>query len=418
MNKLRNTSYLIRDAHILSPGSKYHLKKADVFYKNGKIEEIGRSLKVTSSNIIDAKNKYLSFSWIDTFADFASPGYEYRETIRSGVQAAVNGGFGTVFLAPNNQPVTSSVSEVRNLTKETENTGIDIKILASVSKQALGKELAEMQDTKQAGAIAFTDGWAPIQNELLLFKALEYVKAVNSTIIQIPVLHSLNSGGIMNEGNQSVAFGISGMPAIAEEIMIYRDLALARYSRSKIHISGVSTKRGLDIIRQAKKEKVQVTCSVTPYHLLWTDEELSSYDSMFKVNPPLRTKEDVKALVDGLEKGWIDCIATHHKPCDWDEKNKELEYARSGVACLETAWPMLLRAVPGISMERWAELLVYNPRRIFGLEENILEKEAQGTLTLFDTDTSWQLTAATKKSKAFNVPLLNEELAGRAILIG
>lgn len=410
-------SVLLRNVTIIDVSSSYHQKSVDVFYKNGIIESIGKKLTAKAKSIIDAKGKYLSKSWIDTLAGWGSPGYEHRETVRTGSAAAANGGFGSVILVPNNLPVTDTASDIQYLLKEKDKMNIQVFPLGAVSKKLEGKDLAEMLDMQHAGAVAFSDGWSPIQNSQLMFKALEYVKGINSLIVQIPIHKDLDAGALMNEGVQSVAYGMSGAPGIAEEIIIHRDIALARYTNSRLHISGVSTSAGIDLIKKAKKEGVQITCSVTPFHLYYTDEAISGYDPLYKVYPVLRTKADVKALRDAVKDGVVDSIATHHKPHDWDEKVKELEYAASGMAAAETAWPMLLQSMPHISPESWVQLFVDKPGAIFHIYQEGIEEGARLSLTLFDMDTVWELDMKSKKSKAYNVPMLNQKLKGRAVLL-
>lgn len=410
-------SYLIKQVTIIDKESPFHQKKVDVFYKNGVIHSIGKNLSEKAKVTIEANGKYVSKAWTDTFADFASPGFEHRESITAGAAAAANNGFGNVMIAPNNNPATYTASEIAYLIKEISKVPINIFPIGAVSKRIEGNDLAEMLDMKESGAIAFSDGWSPIQNDQLMFKALEYLKGIDNILIQIPIHNDLDGGGLMNEGVHSVALGIMGAPDIAEEIIIHRDITLVKYTGSKLHISGVSTQKGLELIKKAKKEGVQVTCSVTPYHLLFTDEKLSSYNSLYKVYPTLRTQQDVNALKEGLKSGIIDCIATHHKPHDWDEKVKELEYAKSGMAVLDIAWPMLLQANIKMDVEQWITVLVDNPATIFGINSPSIDAGAVVQLTLFDVDTKWTVDAKSKKSKAYNVPLLGQELIGKASVL-
>src|SRR5690606_25985956 len=221
------------------------------------------------------------------------------------------------------------------------------------------------------------------------------------------------SGGLMHEGAESVHLGMSGIPAIAEPMMIHRDLELLRYTQSRLHISGVSSAEGLQLIRRAKKEGLRVTCSVTPYHLLYTDKNLSDYNSVFKTEPALHTEADRKALIKGLEDGTVDCIATHHRPQDWDAKEKEFEYAQLGMISQETCWSMLLMAAPHISMERWVQLLSVNPRNIFKLPITAIQKGVKANVTIFDTDTKWIYTPENKQSLAVNSPVFHQELKGK-----
>src|SRR5690606_4103937 len=291
---------------------------------------------------------YVSPGWVDVLADYCDPGYEHKETIESGLNAAAAGGFADVLITPNTYPVIGSKSVLDYVKKKSAYHKVNLQVIGALSKQAEGKELAEMIDMQRAGALAFSDGWKPVQDAGLMLKALEYVKAFKGIIIQVPVEAALSAGGLMHEGELSVKLGMPGIPAMAEHIMVYRDLELLRYTKSRLHFSGVSTLAALDLIRQAKKENLDVSCSVTPYHLLFTDEAVQKYESVFKVSPPLRNEAERKALIKAVMDGTIDCIATHHRPQDWDGKAKEFEYAGYGMIGQETCLPMLLAAAPKV----------------------------------------------------------------------
>jgi len=268
-------------------------------------------------------------------------------------------------------------------------------------------------DMQHEGAVAFSDGWLPLQNAGLMVKALEYVKAFNGIIIQIPIHASLAEGGLMNEGENSVRLGINGIPNIAESLMVQRDIELVRYTQSRIHFSGISTPASINLIKAAKKEGLDVTCSVTPYHLLFTDAMLKQYESVYKVEPPLRTEAERKILVKALLDGTIDCISTHHRPQDWDAKVSEFEYAQPGMIGQETCLPMLLAAAPEIKTERLVELLSSNPRKIFGLEEAKIEVGAKANVTIFDCNSTWTYTKDSKASLGMNSPFIGKELKGK-----
>ncbi|OJV53641.1 MAG: hypothetical protein BGO31_01910 [Bacteroidetes bacterium 43-16] len=410
------SSILIKNVSIADPNSEFNGKVLDVYIEKGKLKKIGKSLKEKAAQLIEGKGKFLSPGWISLMADFAEPGYEHRETISSGLNAAAHGGFGQVIIVPNTDPGIANKSTVEFVQQRAAGHKVRLHVMGAVSRQIEGKNLAEMMDMYHAGAKAFTDGWKPVQNAGLLQKALEYVKAFDGLVVQLPLMASL-ADGLMNEGENSVKFGMPGIPNIAESLLIHRDIELAKYTGSKLHISGITTADSLALIKKAKKEGVQVTCSVTPYHLLFTDAELVSYNSLFRVDPPLRTEKDRKALIKALEDGTIDCIAVHHKPQDWDAKVKEFEYASSGMASMEVAWPMLLKAAPNVSPERWADLCSNNIARIFKLDTATIAEGAETNFTLFDTHTSWTLDKENTASMAFNIPLAGITLQGKAILI-
>ncbi len=406
-------SLLIKNATIADAQSTHNGKKADIFIADGVINAIGKNLKVTAETIIEGKDLQVSPGWVDMVADYCDPGYEYKETIETGLAAAAAGGFTDVCIVPGTSPVVATKSVLEYILGKAKGNPVQLHVMGAVSKNAEGKDLAEMMDMRHSGAIAFTDGWHPVQNAQLMLKALEYVKSFDGVIIQLPIHATLSAGGLMNEGVNSVRLGMPGIPAMAESLMVHRDLELVKYTNSKLHFSGVSTAESLNLIKAAKKKGVQVTCSVTPYHLLFTDDVLVGYDSLYKVEPPLRTEADRKALIKGLEDGTIDCIATHHRPQDWDAKTKEFEYTLSGMACQEVCWSMLLQAAPHIPVERWVELLSTNPRKILGLPAISVEKGKQARLTIFDTKSTWTPHTITKKTKGINVPFLAKELTGK-----
>ena len=405
---------LIKNIVIADALSPHNGRTADILIRNSRIEKIGRNLKDDSAKIIQGKSNYLSPGWVDTLADYREPGQEYKETILSGLNAAQAGGFADVNIVPNTNPAITNASMLEFIQKKAAGHSVKLHALGAVSRNIEGKDLAEMLDMHHAAAVAFSDGWKPLQNAQLLLKALEYVKAFDGTIVQIPVYDSLTAEGLMNEGEMSVKLGMSGMPAMSESLLVHRDLELLRYTGSRIHFSGISTQASVNLIKAAKKEGLNVTCSVTPYHLLFNDSALSDYDSNYKVNPPLRSEKDRKALLKALKDGVVDCIATHHRPQDWDAKTKEFEYAGWGVNVQETCWSMLIKAAPEIIPEQWAALLSTNPRRIFNLTPVSIAEGQPARLSIFNFDEKWLFDNKTKQSKGINNPWLGTELTGKA----
>lgn len=405
---------LIKNIAIADTLSPYNGRRVDILVRNNRIEKIGRNLKDDSAKIIQGKNHYISPGWVDTLADYREPGQEYKETILSGLNAAQAGGFAEVAIVPNTNPAITNASMLEFIQKKAAGHSVKLHALGSVSRNIEGKDLAEMLDMHHSAALAFSDGWKPLQNAQLLLKALEYVKAFDGTIVQIPVYDSLTAEGLMNEGEMSVKLGMIGMPAMSEPLLVHRDLELLRYTGSKIHFSGISTQDSVNLIKAAKKEGLNVTCSVTPYHLLFNDSALADYDSNYKVNPPLRNEKDRKALLKALKDGVVDCIATHHRPQDWDAKTKEFEYAGWGVNVQETCWSMLIKAAPDVRPEQWTALLSTNPRKIFNLTPISIEEGKPARLSIFNFDEKWLFDTKNKQSKGINNPWLGAELTGKA----
>lgn len=408
-------SVIIKNATIADPSSPYNGEKFDIQIENGQIASIANGLPEAGSRVIEGQDLYVTPGWVDTMADYCDPGYEHKETIASGLAAAAAGGFTDVFIVPNTFPALSTKSALSYALSRSHGSLARLYVLGAISKDVEGKALAEMMDMHSAGAIAFSDGWSPVQDAGLMVKALEYVKSFRGLLVQVPVLAALSKGGLMNEGIASLRLGMSGIPDIAEHLMVQRDIELLRYTGSRLHFSGISTAKSLDLLRAAKQEGLDVTCSVTPYHLLFTEEELSQYNSVFKVEPPLRTEADRQGLIAALLDGTIDCIATHHRPQDWDAKVKEFEYAQPGMIVQETCFAMLLKAAPQVPMSRWAELLAVRPREIFGLASGRIDVGEEARITLADKGAVWTYDGKEKHSLGINNPWVGKVLTGKTL---
>jgi dihydroorotase len=407
---------LIKKAKIVDKNSTYHLLTKDILVENGTIASIEDDLEVESDTVFEAPGLLVSTGWVDVFADYAEPGFEQKETIATGLDAAANGGFTDVFIVPNTQPVIHNKALVDNIQHWSRGHGVHLHPIGAVTKQTAGKELAEMYEMHDAGAIAFSDGWVPVQNNNVLMKALEYLKAFSGTLIQVPIDAQLADGGLMHEGVVSQRLGLPGLPAVSETVLLQRDIELLRYTGGRLHITGISCAHSVAIIRKAKAEGLHVSCSVTPYHLLLTDEKMSRYESVYKVFPPLRTETDRLALLAAVKDGTVDCIATHHRPHETDAKHKELEYAAAGMAVQETAFPIIWEALhDSVGLERLTECLTSTPRKLFGLQEQRIAEGANACLTLFSDAINTCLTTQEKKSKSINNPLLNTVLQGAVL---
>ena len=357
---------LIKQATVADPSSPLNGQTVDIFIQNGQITGTGK-LTQKADRVIDAKGLYVSPGWVDVFANFSDPGYEFRETLESGAEAAVAGGYTDVMLLPNTNPPVHNKAGVEYLVQKSRSLPVAIHPAAAITKNTDGRELAEMYDMRASGAGAFTDGTSPVQSAGLLLKALQYVKAFNGVLIQMPDDKTISPQGLMNEGIVSTRMGLPGKPALAEELLVERDIRLAEYAGSRIHFTGISTARSVNLIERAKKYGVDVSCSVSPQHLFFSEEDLEQYDTNFKLDPPLRGRADRDALREALASGKIDCIASHHFPQEADSKVLEFEYARPGMISLETAYAAVQTAVPGLSPEQIAVLFSLAPRRIFGL---------------------------------------------------
>lgn len=406
---------LIKQARVVDPSSPFNGQITDIFIENGIIIQIGSNIKTKADKEINIAGLCISPGWVDVFANFADPGYEFKETIETGAEAAAAGGFTDVMLIPNTNPVVQNKSAVEYIIQKNKNLPISVWPIGAITKGTEGKELAEMHDMKASGAIAFSDGLNSIQSSGLLVKALQYVKAFNGVIIQLPDDKSINPHGLMNEGIVSTQMGLPGKPEMAEELVVARDIKLTRYAESRIHFTGLSTKKSAEYIQRAKDSGTDVSCSVTPYHLFFSDEDMTDYNTYLKVNPPIRNKEQRDAIRMALKNGTIDCIATHHLPHEYDSKITEFEYARFGMIGLETCFGVLQSSVPEISIDKWVELLATNPRKIFGLEPYTIKEGNKAVLTLFDPSKKWKVAEEDLKSKSRNSPFIGKELKGKAI---
>ena len=274
-----------------------------------------------------------------------------------------------------------------------------------------------MYDMYNSGAVAFTDGLYPVQSSEIMLKALQYVKAFEGVIVQVPVDKSINGGGLMNEGITSTRLGLPGIPDIGEELIIQRDIRLLQYTNSRLHITGISTAKGIELIGKAKGDGLNITCSVTPYHLYFCDEDLQTYDTNLKVNPPVRTKEDREALRNAILDGTVDCIASHHIPQHWDDKVCEFEYARNGMIGLQTSFAVINTLFPQLPVERLVQLFSLNAAAIFNLSLSSLQEGTKAQFTLFGRDADFILTKGNLLSKSANTPFLNVLLKGKTEVI-
>jgi dihydroorotase len=370
---------LLKQVYITDPASPHQHSRKDIFIAEGVIRQIADNITETADHTVQQDNLYVSPGWADPFAHFCDPGYEYRETLQTGAAAAAAGGFTTVLVTPDTKPVLDTKSLVEYVVQQSKALPVQLVPIGAITRNAEGKELAEMYDMHASGAGAFGDGLNAIQSAGLLLKALQYVKAVDAVIIQLPDDKTIAPHGLMNEGIVSTRLGLPGKPMMTEELVVARDIKLARYAGSKLHFTGVSSPKSLEYIQRAKDGGIAVTCSVTPFHLTFCDEDLLGYDTNLKVNPPLRTAKDRDALRLAVANGTVDCIATHHLPRDWDSKTCEFEYAKNGMIGLETCYGVLKSALPQVSEDRWVELLSTNARKIFGLETPTVKENTKAT---------------------------------------
>lgn len=407
---------LIRQAHIIDPHSPFHRSRQDIFIENGLIKKIGTLSGISADQEIEHSNLFISPGWMDLFVHFCDPGFEFKETLETGIDAAAAGGFTEVMVLPNTLPVVSGKSQVEYIVQKSKNAAVTVHPSGSITKNTEGKELAEMYDMNDAGAIAFTDGLVPVQSAGMLLKALQYVKAFKGIIIQIPDDNTIGTHGLMNEGIISTRLGLPGKPVLAEEILVARDIKLTRYADSKLHFTGVTSAKSLEYIKRAKQTDSIISCSVTPAHLFFCDEDLQTYDTNLKLFPPLRSVGERKSLKDAVLNGLVDCISSHHQPHEYDSKICEFEYAKPGMIGLESCYGAI-GAVFGdqLTVEKWVELISINPRKILGLDLPSIKEGAIANVTMFDPEITYTFTEDAIKSKSKNSAFIGKELKGKVI---
>jgi len=404
---------LIKSATISDPGSPFYQQLVDVLIDKGQIVKIAKKI---SSDIetFDARGKHLSPGFFDLNCNIGELGLETKEDLKTGTQAAAAGGFTGVALMPNTQPPVHSKAEIEYLVNRAKNNLVDIYPLGTLSHKREGKDLAEMYDMYQHGARAFTDGNRPVQDAGLMERALLYTKGFDALVLSYPEDTAIAGKAKVHEGEVSTLLGMKGIPSLAEELMVARDLYLAEYTGSKIHFTTVSTERSVSLIREAKKKGLKVTCDVAVHHLLLTDEALLGFDSQYKVKPPLRTKKDVNALIKGLKDGTIDAITSQHTPHEVEFKNVEFEVAEFGMIALQTAFSIALEA--GLPVGMIVEKMAINPRKILGLNVPVIAEGQEANLVIFDENDTWTFDKSNNKSKSYNSPFIGEKLKGSILL--
>lgn len=406
---------LIQDAQIFHAGSPDHKKTRNILIANGKIASIGTS-KPAADRVIQAKGCKLSVGWFDLGTFIGDPGYEAKEDLESGTRAAMSGGFTGLATLPNTKPAVQSKNEVAYLLRGNRNRLVQIYPMAAVTLDTKGEELTEMIDLHEAGAVAFTDGIKPLWHTDIFLKSLQYLQRFGALLIERPEDLWLNMYGQMHEGKVSTALGLKGMPSIAEEVMISRDVQLLAYAGGRLHFSRISSGKSLAEIKSAKT-KLKVSCDMAVYQPLLDDRKLESFDTNYKVSPPLREAGVNKVLIKGLVDGTIDVLSSGHMPHEEESKNLEFDQAEFGMATLQTFGSHLQELSGSVAWEDLIEKVTTTPRALLGLEQPALTEGAEANLTLFDPTQRWTLDHKTNRSKARNSPWFGTELEGRVVAV-
>lgn len=404
---------LLKNLQVYFPDSSFHQKKCNLLLKNGIPEKIELSDSSKNSEGIDFEGAFLLPGLMDIRASFGDPGFEVDETLETGALAAARGGFTSVAVNPCTSPAIDNKSLVEYINSNSRQLPVHVFPLGAVTLKNEGIEMAELYDMAQAGALAFTDHKNPISDPHLLMRALLYTRGFGKKIIQLPDTKQLSHGGKMHEGRVSTFNGLKGIPSLAEELMVSRDLDLAAFYDCPIHIGGISSEKSLQLIRAAKGAGVKVTCDVHVLNLQFTEDALENFDSNFKVKPPLRTASDRNALIDGVRKGWIDIICSDHTPKEHEKKVKEFDLASFGASQIETAYLTASEALGQNAMELLVEKMSLAPRKLFNLPQPVLEQGKSAEFFIFSPKKNWKYAAANKYSKSANSPFLNHTFTGK-----
>ncbi len=418
-----NQTILIRGGRVIDPGRFNGL--ADVLIENGKIVAVGPNVKIPAGKsgadptVVEATGKLVLPGFIDLHVHFREPGFEYKETIQTGTAAAAAGGFTSVCCMPNTNPVNDNQAVTEFILDQARATGsAHVFPVGAITKGSEGKELAEIGELRRSGCVAISDDGRPVMNSLVMRRAMEYALAFDLPVVDHCEDLHLSEGGCMNEGIVSTELGLPGIPAAAEDVQVARNVALAELTGARLHLAHVSTAGSVRMVREAKARGIRVTAEACPHHFSLTEEAVRGFDSHAKMNPPLRTKQDVQAIREGLRDGTIDVIATDHAPHAIQEKEQEFAAAPFGVVGLETALPLTLALVEEgvLSLERAIAALTTEPARVVGLKKGTLAPGADADVVVVDPEAQWVVEPARFRSKGRNTPFAGWKVKGQVAL--
>ncbi len=399
---------LLKAATIVDPASKHHGKKRDVLIEKGIIKKIADSLSDSKAKTISLKDLHLSPGWFDTSTSFGEPGFEERENLDNGLKTAAMSGFTAVAVNSNTLPVTDSKSHVKFLKSKAYTAAVSLYPVGALTKESKGAELAELFDMHTEGAISFYDYKKPIVNANMLKIALQYAQNFNGLVQSFPLDRSVARDGVVNEEEQSTRLGLKGIPALSEELQITRDLYLLEYTGGRLHIPTISTAKSVQLIKAAKKKGLNISCSVAIHNLYLTDAVLESYDTNYKLLPPLRTPKDNKALLSGLKDGTIDGVTSDHDPIDIEHKRTEFDHAFFGSIGLEGTFGLLMGKT---DLETTVKALT-GLKKAFGLPQHRIAEEETADLSLFNPNAKWIFTEDSILSTSKNAAMIGQEMHG------
>ncbi|WP_295984944.1 dihydroorotase [uncultured Algibacter sp.] len=402
---------LIKSATIIDSKSEFHNTTQDLLIENGVITKISRSIKNPKNyKEIKLDNLHISQGWFDSSVSFGEPGYEERETIENGLKTAAYSGFTSVAVNSNTNPIIDSNSNITFLNSKANNNAVSLLPIGALTIGSKGEYLAELYDMSTAGAVAFYDYKKPISNPNLMKIALQYASNFDGLVCSFPQENKISGQGVMNENITSTRLGLKGIPALAEELQVARDLFLLEYTGGKLHISTISTATSVALIREAKKKKLNITCSVAIHNLYFTDDVLIDFNTNYKVLPPLRTQSDIDALIEAVKDGTIDMVTTDHNPIDIEEKKIEFDHANYGTIGLESAFGALQKI---FTTKKTIDVLTKGKIR-FGFEHTPINIGSSANMTLFNPDTKYIFSKKDMVSRSKNSIFENEPLRGKA----
>ena len=406
---------LLRSVRIYDPTSAFHLQRQNIFIENGMIISIGEDDQ-QADQTIEMDGLCVSPGWVDLYAQVGEPGLEHKEDIESLAEAAAAGGFTDVLCMPNVQPIVQTKGAINYIKAKSIGLPVNLLPAGAVTVDTQGKELTEMIDLQRAGAVAFSDGAKPVQGAEVIVKALQYLQPFDGVLMNRPEHARLTEYGQMHEGIVSTQLGMKGIPALAEEVMVTRDLQLLEYTGGRLHFSLISTAAAVEAIRTAKAKGLQVSCDVASYQIAFTDHTISAFDTNYKVSPPFRSEADREAILQGLADGTIDAIVSGHQPQDTESKNLEFDLAEFGIINLETTFAVANTTMRDtLQLEHLIEKLTNAPRHILRLPGGGIAEGERACLTLFQPDLKWTPTPESTRSKSKNSPFLGSELTGKVI---
>ncbi|MDZ7845763.1 MAG: dihydroorotase [Owenweeksia sp.] len=412
---MESSKILIKQARVIDPQSEHHQQKIDILLENDQVQKVAPTIEDEAARQISHKNLHISPGWFDLRVNFNDPGREEREDLETGIRAAIAGGFTGVGLSPQTEPPLDSKADIEYIYQRSEGYPLNVFPYGSISKAMAGQELSEMYDMHQSGAVGFSHGKVALTNAALVKLALQYAREFAPPLHLMPLDESLARHGQMHEGQVSTYLGLRGIPTLAEEIGLLRDLHLAGYAETGVHLTGISSAGAVNLLKEAHRLGTPFTADVALPNLIFTDEMLESYDTNYKLLPPLRSEDDRKMLLQAIQEEIIQVVTSDHSPVDIENKKCEFDQADYGSIGLQTLFGALGNLRDELGLEQIVKLISINPRKILNLPVPIVSEGSWAEFTLFDPDLEWTFSRGMVESKSYNSPFLEKQLRGQAL---